>query len=213
MNQILRNTKCEDAKCQYKNQMLKESELITIGEIDGVHGIKGYVKIKSFAESSEIFSSGLCFFIGVSRGNFGAWYKLIKATSHKKGVIALFEGVNREIAETLVGKSIFILREDLPELESDTYYWQDLVGIKVVDVHLGYLGVIDYIIPTGSNDVFVVKSNDNHEQKDNRKGKIELNKGKNKEILIPALSWVVLSVDLDNREMSVNLPPGLKDEQ
>ncbi|MBF0572634.1 MAG: 16S rRNA processing protein RimM [Desulfamplus sp.] len=193
--------------------MLKESELITIGEINGVHGIKGYVKIKSFAESSDIFASGLFCFIGVSTEDFGAWYKLVKSASHKKGVIALFEGVNREIAETLVGKSISIPREKLPELESDTYYWHDLVGVKVTDVNLGYLGVVDHIIPTGSNDVFVVKSNDNYEQKNNHKGKIKFNKEENKEILIPALSWVVLSVDLDNREMSVNLPPGLKDEQ
>lgn len=132
-----------------------------------------------------------------------AWYKIVDATPHKKGIIALFEGLTRDIAETLVGKSVAVSKEDLPELDEDTYYWEDLIGLEVIDINSGYLGEIDRVIPTGSNDVFVVKSR-------NKSG--ASGKGRqNKEILVPALSSVVLSVDLDKREMTVNLPSGLKE--
>ncbi|MBF0412539.1 MAG: 16S rRNA processing protein RimM [Desulfamplus sp.] len=176
--------------------------MITIGEITGVHGVKGYVKIRSFAESSDIFATGIPFFLN-STDKEGKWYNIISATPHKKGIIILFEGVTRDIAETLVGKSISVSKDALPELEDDTYYWEDLTGLRVVDINWGYLGVIDHIISTGSNDVFVVKSSNTSKQ---------IGKAlQNKEILIPALSWIVLSVDLDNFTMTVDLPEGLKE--
>ncbi|MBF0469497.1 MAG: 16S rRNA processing protein RimM [Desulfamplus sp.] len=181
-----------------------DRNLIVIGEVTGVHGVRGYVKIRSFAESSDLFSPGIRFFLSRSSGDLAAsgnlaasdnsekWYNVVSATPHKKGIIALFEGVTRDIAEGLVGKNVCVARDDLPDLETDTYYWEDLIGLKVTDIHSGYLGVIDYVMPTGSNDVFVVKADGS-------------------EILVPALEWVVLSVDLDNGQMTVDLPDGLRD--
>lgn len=192
--------------------------MITIGEITGVHGIKGYVKIRSFADSPNIFTQGIRLFVdspkktdnitndnlkysnkSVNNQKSGVSYKIATATPHKKGIILLFEGVNRDIAETLVGKNISISKDDLPELEDDAYYWEDLIGIEVIDINLGSLGAIDHIIPTGSNDVFVVKTSNINK------------KSERSEILIPALSWVILSVDLNSRRMTVDLPEGLKD--
>jgi 16S rRNA processing protein RimM len=53
-----------------------------------------------------------------------------------------------------------------------------------------FLGRIESIIETGSNDVYVVKSNE-------------------KEVLIPALESVVLEIDLEHKRMQVDLPEGL----
>lgn len=166
-------------------------KLVTVGEITGVHGVKGYLKIRSFAEDESLFSPGGKFFLGADNGD-GIWYELIKATPHKRGLLALFEGIDCNIAEKMTGRTVAVLRDSLPDLDSDTYYWEDLVGMRVSDVKLGYLGNIDHIIQTGSNDVYVVRK-------------------KNTEVLIPALEWVVLEVDLQNREMMVDLPEGLID--
>jgi 16S rRNA processing protein RimM len=53
-----------------------------------------------------------------------------------------------------------------------------------------YIGRLESIIETGSNDVYVVKTDD-------------------REILIPALEAVVLSIDIENKTMRVELPEGL----
>lgn len=168
-----------------------DSQMFTVGEITGVHGIKGYLKIRSFAEATDLFSPGAVFFLGMP-GKKKDRFVLIRATSHKKGLIALFEGVTREIAENLVGREIAVERDALPELEPDTYYWEDLIGIRVMDVRRGYIGNIDHVMPTGSNDVFVVKLDE-------------------REVLVPALAWIVLAVDLDSGEMSVDMPDELMD--
>jgi 16S rRNA processing protein RimM len=53
-----------------------------------------------------------------------------------------------------------------------------------------FLGRLASIMPTGSNDVYVVKDRE-------------------KEILIPALESVVLKISLEHKTMQVRLPEGL----
>jgi 16S rRNA processing protein RimM len=103
----------------------------------------------------------------------------------------LFKGIdNRDQAKELIGAQLFIPQSDLPELDEDTYYWHDLIGIKVYATTGDFLGRIESIIETGSNDVYVVKRND-------------------REVLIPALETVVLDIDLAHKRMKVDLPEGL----
>ena len=78
----------------------------------------------------------------------------------------------------------------LPELASDTYYWADLIGLSVYTTQGDYLGRLTSILPTGSNDVYIVRTED-------------------RETLVPALASVVCSVDLANQTMRVKLPEGL----
>ena len=163
--------------------------MFTIGKVTGVHGIKGFVKVHSFSRSLESFSPGKTLRLGDGEGQ-GAWYTIVKASPHKKGLLVLFKGVDRNHAETLVGKELLMSRSDLPPPEEGTYYWQDLVGLAVTDKTRGVIGVVDHLFATGSNDVIVVKAGD-------------------KETLVPALAWVVIDVDLEGKTMLVDLPEGL----
>lgn len=97
-------------------------------------------------------------------------------------------------AETLVGSALYIGKDKLPELESDTYYWFDLIGLSVFDAENAYLGKVESIFETGSNDVLVVKDRD---------------RGPKHEVLIPALATVIESVDLKEKKLRVKLPEGL----
>jgi hypothetical protein len=82
----------------------------------------------------------------------------------------------------------------LPVLTEDTYYWFDLVGLSVYDPAGFLLGRLDEVIPTPGNDVYVVKGN------------VE---GQPRELLIPAIGDVVLSIDMAGKTMVVELPEGL----
>jgi len=96
----------------------------------------------------------------------------------------------RDQAQTIVGSELFIEKAQLPDLEEGSYYWYDLIGLDVFTVDEKYLGRVESIIRTGSNDVYVVKHNDS-------------------EILIPALESVVHEIDLQNNRIQVELPQGL----
>ena len=161
-----------------------------IGQIVGVHGIKGNCKIRSYAESLSVFQSDSVVIVATSDGRQKP-YEINWVKPHAKAALISFKGVDtRDQAEALIGCELFIEKSRLPDPEEGSYYWFDLIGLDVFDDDQKYLGRLESIIQTGSNDVYVVKEDDT-------------------EILIPALESVVQKIDLKNRRMRVNLPEGL----
>lgn len=169
---------------------MAEKKFIPIGKIIGVHGLRGNVKVYSYAESLETFESGLEICIR-QKGCAEERMTIRCAGAHKKGILLLFNEVQTiDEAEKLVGAELLIERSNLPELEEGTYYWFEIIGLKVYTVSGEYLGVVKSIFPTGSNDVYVVKDG-------------------SKETLIPALKSVLVSVSPGEGLMKVELPEGL----
>ena len=169
---------------------MKPKGNVLIGKIVGVHGLKGTNKFKSYAESLSVFYPGQSILIRDNR-NRETSVELDWIKSHTGTPLISFKGVtDRDRAEALIGAELFIPETELPELDEDTYYWFELIGIEVYNTQEDYLGRITSIFPTGSNDVYVVKN-------------------KTKEVLIPALESVVIDIDLELKRMRVDLPEGL----
>jgi len=163
---------------------------VLIGKIVGVHGIKGTNKLKSYAESLSVFNPGRSIIV---RDNLNreTCVELNWVKSHTRTALISFKGVtDHDQAQALIGAELFIPETELPELDEDTYYWFELIGIEVYTTEDEYLGRIESIFPTGSNDVYVVKD-------------------KQKEVLVPALDSVVIDIDLEHKRMRVDLPEGL----
>jgi len=159
-----------------------------------VHGVRGYVKVAFFADAPDVFESDLPFLI-IDAGGISRMFPIHWVKPHKRGLIMALDGIqDREGAETLLQAEIYIEKSNLPELEKDTYYWFELIGLSVVDLDGVFLGQIESVMETGSNDVYSVKDED---------------RGASYEVLVPALASVVRSVDLKQRVMTVDLPEGL----
>lgn len=171
------------------NNPKKDNALLAVGKVTGVHGLKGYLKVTSYAESASIFSPGTRVYIDTRDGQ-GRWQEISRSAPHKKGLLLSFTNVDVNEAQTLLGADLLIDRDSLPELDEDTYYWEDLIGLDVIDETAGMIGTIRSVIATGSNDVFVVA-------------------GKEREIMVPALASVVLEVNLESNVMRIDLPEGL----
>ena len=173
---------------------MDNSHLLSIGKIIGVHGLNGVLKVFSYAESTARYTSGMPLHLKDSHGN-GFVLKVIWAKPHSKTILLSLEGIrNRDQARELVGSELFMEKASLEVLEEGTYYWTDLMGLSVYSLAGDYLGQVNSIVRTGSNDVYVVKRMD---------GATET------EVLIPALASVVREIDLDQRIMRVDLPEGL----
>jgi 16S rRNA processing protein RimM len=174
------------------NNSEEKKGFVLIGKVVGVHGVKGANKICSYAESLSAFKPGRPILTRDSSGRESSreinWVK-----PHTGTPLLAFKGVaDREQAQALIGAELFIEKTDLPELEEGTYYWYDLIGLEVYTTEEEYIGRLEKIIETGSNDVYAVK------------------KG-TQELLIPALESVVLDIDLEKKRMRVDLPEGLLD--
>jgi len=170
----------------------QDPELLVIGHISGVYGVKGWVKIHSYTEPVE----NLLGYRGWMVQRRGKWESLAidAGKRHGKGLIAHIKGVDdRDAAAALSGGEIAVLREQLPELEADQYYWYQLEGLAVV-ANGELLGQVDHMLETGANDVMVVKPVTGSRDK--------------RERLIPWLrDSVVKSIDLQERVIEVDWDP------
>ena len=169
-------------------------DLIKIGEIVGAHGIRGAVKVRSFSDSSDCYDKCSDLVI-INADGRRLGYRIEWARPHKNGLRLGIEAMTtRNQAETVVGCGIYIARASLPPLEPDTNYWIDLIGMAVYTAEDEHIGHIADIIPTGANDVYVVKTLHGHATDD---------------ILLPAIASVIIEVDVESQRMRVNIPDGL----
>ncbi len=155
------------------------------------HGIHGAMKIYSYSGTFSAFETGNTLCIKNDPDSAGSSYRIKWSALHSRFILVEFEGIDsRVLAQSLKGYELFIEKAKLPRLEDKTYYWDDIIGLNVYTADGDFLGVIESIIQTGSNDVYVVKNEE-------------------KEVLIPALESVVLDIDLDCKTIKVKLPEGL----
>ena len=166
-------------------------EYIEIGEIVNTHGIKGYVKVNPLTDFPDRFKDMKSAVIENRNGAFNSYF-IEDVIFHRNMILIKFTGVESlDEAQGLKGFKIVAERKDLVGLPEDTYYIFELIDCDVYEGN-EFLGKVNDVIRTGSNDVYVVKKDD-------------------KELLIPALAWVVLNVDTANKKIEVKLPRGLKD--
>jgi 16S rRNA processing protein RimM len=95
-----------------------------------------------------------------------------------------------ESAKNLVGCKVYLPKDILEKLPDGEYYFQDIIGLDVYSEEGNYIGKIESIFPTGSNDVYVCR-------------------GEGKETLLPAISHVIKKIDINQRIMTVKIPDGL----
>ena len=166
--------------------MPKQDEPLIVGQIVGLFGVKGWVKLHSHTRPKEgIFSYSPWL---LARNSQWRPVKLVQGKQQGKGLIAQLEGISdRDQAATLIGADIAIRHEQLPELPSGEYYWWQLTGLKVVNRQHEVLGTVDSLMETGANDVLIVKDEQSGEER-----------------LIPHIPEVVLTVDLEAGSLTVD---------
>ncbi len=164
-----------------------KKEYLEAGKIVTIHGIKGEVKIMPYTDTPELLAEFDRLFMGKNYDEIVIRHSRV----FKNMVIAKIEGVDTpEDAAKLRNKILFMHRDDL-ELDEDTYFIQDLIGVEVRDADSGFVyGIISDVMQTGANDVYAVK-------------------GADREYLIPAIADVVISTDIDSNIMLIRPLEGL----
>ena len=165
-------------------------EYIEIGQIVNTNGLKGVVKVNPFTDDISKFEE--LKYVYIQLKSELKKVKIEQVRYNKNQVLLKLEGIDSiEEAEKYRNFYLKTEKESQEDLVEDTYYIVDLIGIDVYSDKNEYLGKIEDVFPTGSNDVYVVKDN------------------LGKQILIPAIADVVKKVDLKNKKMIINLIPGL----
>ncbi len=175
--------------------MQDNTEWATIGRIVAPFGIRGEIKVMSLSDIPDRFTQLKAVYL--QRGNAHVAYTINAVRPYKGDMIVLkLVGIDdANAAEELRSLSILIPMHALAKLPPDSYYLHDIIGLHVTTLKGQELGTLIDVIATGSNDVYIVKSEDG------------------REVLIPAIKDVVKQVDLIRQMMYIDPIKGLLEEE
>ncbi|MDH5785622.1 MAG: ribosome maturation factor RimM [Chromatiales bacterium] len=134
---------------------MEDKGYIVVGRINGLHGVRGWVKVFSHTQPRENILSYRTWYL--SRGGQWVATRVVNGRQQGKGIVAQLEGCDdRDAATALMESVVAIRREQLADTAPGEYYWADLQGLRVINAGGVELGVVDHLLETGANDVLVV---------------------------------------------------------
>ena len=169
-----------------------EPDFLIVGRVLRAWGIRGDLKIQPMTDRPADLARLTEVYVGapVKAGAPPRRYEVQSFRPYQGNwLLHLVEVSTRTQAEALHGQPILIERTQR-QLEADEYLADQIIGLKVITVEGETLGTLVEIITTGANDVYVVQ-------------------GERGEVLLPARSEVIRSIDLATATMTVELLPGL----
>ena len=170
--------------------MPTDDAYLAVARVVAAHGIRGEVRCALLTDFPDRFKRGLRVFVGAER----VIYEVDRARLDKKGVVLKLSGVEeRDAAEALRGQELAVAEKDAVRLPRGTYFWHQVIGLRVRTTEGQALGTVADILETGSADVYVVRRDSPEEG----------------ELLLPAIKDVVQKIDLRRGEMTVTLIEGL----
>ena len=168
-----------------------EPAYLAIGFLRRPHGVRGEMLMDVLTDFPERIQPKVQVYVGEEHRPM----KIASRRETSKGMLISFEGIRvREEVGAFRNQYLYVLAADRPPLPEGEYYHHQLVGLRVLEENGAELGVLESVLETGANDVYIVRS------------------AAGKEILLPAIPSVVKSVHLESGEMRVHLLPGLLDE-
>ncbi len=163
---------------------------LEIGQIVNTFGIKGFVKVNPFVDDISRFDD--LEKVYVKRNKTIKEMEVEEVKYHKNMVLLKFKGIERvEEAEILRNSYLEVDRENAIELQEGEYFIADLLGLNVFTEEGEELGKLEDIFNTGSNDIYVVKTEEG------------------KQILLPAISEVIKEINIEESKIVVHLLEGL----
>ena len=164
---------------------------LEVGKIVSVHGLKGDVKVEPWCNEPEF----ICDFDRLYSKDGKKEYEIESSRVQKNMVIMKLKGVDSvEDGQAMRNKILFMDRNDV-ELEDGFYFFQDLIGLNVIDADSQEeYGKIEDIFQTGANDVYQIKSDEG------------------RSYYIPAIADVIVKTDIDDGKMYIRPLEGLFDE-
>ncbi len=170
---------------------MPRKQYLEAGQIVGTHGIRGEVRVDTWCDSPQILEKLTVLYFDEGRSAVN-----VKCRAHKNIAIVKIEGIDSVQDAAALRKHILYLdRRDI-KLEDGTYFVQDMLGLQVTDADSGQnFGTLTDISFTGANDVYHVKT------------------PQGKEVLVPAISLIIIKTDIDSGTLHIRPIKGLFDDE
>lgn len=162
---------------------------LQVGYVAKVHGLRGEVVVRTFDPASEALFEVERVVLRTRGGEERILTIEDTRTVGKDVLVTLNEVPDREAAQSLVGSTLLVFRDELEPPAEGEYFQGDLVGLEAVDAAGTVLGRVEEIWSTGEVPTLVIR-------------------GGPEELLLPFADDFVGAVDLSARRVVV-MPPEL----
>ena len=167
-------------------------DLLQVGVITSTHGVRGEVKVFPTTDDPARFKKLKK--VILDSGKEQLELEIASVKFFKNMVIVKFKGIdNINDVEKYKKAGLFVTRDNAVKLKENEYFIAALIGLSVVSVEGEELGILEDVLSTGANDVYVVK------------------KEGTPDLLLPAIKDCIRNVDFDSQTMTVYVLPGLRD--
>lgn len=169
-----------------------EPAYLAVGKLRHSHGVHGEILMEVYTDFPERLQPGDVLYLGPETGQL----KLMKIRIHHEGLLLTFDGYTTpETVGELRNQVLYVRTDDRPPLAEGEYYHHQLIDLTVISDEGLTIGPVIAIIETGASDVLVVRPETGPE------------------VLIPVADAFVQRINLDKREITVHLIPGMLAEE
>lgn len=160
-------------------------DLVPIGKIVGVHGIKGAMKVEPWSDFAERFEVGAVLWLADKER------EVVACHWHKRQVRVTLDGFERpEDVQPFIGQLMYADAEEEIELDEDEFEVRNLIGMMIVTTDGEELGALESVLPSPGQDLLSVGN-----------------------ILIPMAKQFVKEINMETRRITVELIYGMRGEE
>ncbi len=165
-------------------------EYLLIGKVVKAHGLKGEIKTKLFNDLPDIDFNYSRLALVAEDGRMTALLEIITHRFQGRFVILKLDTIDTKAeADLLAEMGVLVSRDDLPELNEDQFYLEDLKGRVVFLAHSGtMLGSVSGFFNNGAQEIMIVHQEDN-------------------EYLVPLVDEII--IEISEQAITIDPPPGL----
>ena len=133
-----------------------DNKLVSVGKVVKPHGIKGELKFLLYNDDSNILSLDIKIWFRIN--------SLLKSFNliGSKGLGKIFklESINnRNDASLFMWNEFFVYRKDLPVLDADNFYLNDIIGFKLFNEEEEIGLILDVLLLPSANYILVNYNN------------------------------------------------------
>ena len=182
------------SKSSKKNNAPSTTKLIEIGRVVNTHGVRGEVRLLPHSAPTLTLRPGLCVTLRAKDSSEDE-IKILQVRPRAPFLLLKFAGIeSRNQAESLRDSILLVKERDLPRLEEGEFYHYQLIGLAIRTITHEQVGTIAEVLTTQGHDLLVV-----HNQE--------------KEYLIPVVEDIIRTIDFESRQVIIDPPEGLLENE
>lgn len=169
---------------------MNSEDFYYLGKILKTYGNKGQVMVFLDVDDPGDYQELVSVYLDLHGERIPFFIASMEMKHNRKAVVQFQDFETLEDAESLQGLEMFLPITGLPELKGNRFYYHEIKGFRVVDLHHGDVGVIEDILELPHQSLLQIRNGA-------------------KEILVPIVDEIIRKVDRKKKILEIEAPQGL----